>query len=291
MGDVANAPLKASRAARLLAVDLDGTLLDHQGNPHARDLRALREAKRAGIAISILTGRLYSGTKAAALAASIDGPVGCADGSHIVRVSDSTTLLHLGLIGVGANRLRAAVNETRPATFLFASDRIVHDSAGHDYLTYLTTWSQELEHTDVIDDHDVWDLPSGITAVVCVGTSEQIHAVVHAVNAEARESVQVAAFPIRKLDQWGLVARAAGGTKGTALRWLAEHHGYSVAETVCVGDWLNDVSMFRVAGRSFAMGHAPADVKDVATDVLLETSEAGGGVATAIDRAFGIRVP
>ena len=282
--------MKAARSAKVLAVDLDGTLLDHFGNPHARDLRALHEAKRAGIAVSILTGRLYSGTRAAAVAASIDGPVGCADGSHIVRVADSSTLVHHGLAGVGAHRLREAVNESRPATFLFANDRIVHDSGGHDYLTYLCTWSQELEHTDAIHDHDVWDLPNGITAVVCVGTSEQIHAVAHAVDAEARESVQVAAFPIRKLDQWGLVARAAGGTKGTALRWLAEHHGCTVEETVCVGDWLNDVPMFRAAGRSFAMGHAPAEVKDVATDVLLETSEIGGGVATAIDRAFGIRV-
>lgn len=276
---------------KLLAVDLDGTLLDHQGNPHPRDLRALREAKRAGVAVSIVTGRLYSGTRPSAIAARIDGPVGCADGSHIVRVHDNATLVHHGLTGTGAHRLRAAVNASRPATFVFASDRIVHDSAGHDYLTYLSTWSHDLVHTEAIHEHDVWDLPSGPTAIVCVGSSEQIHAVVHAIHAEARETVQVAAFPIRRLDQWGLVARAAGGNKGTALRWLAEHSGCTLAETVCVGDWLNDVPMFQVAGRSFAMGHAPPEVKDAATDTLDETSEAGGGVAKAIERAFGIRVP
>jgi hydroxymethylpyrimidine pyrophosphatase-like HAD family hydrolase len=40
--------------------------------------------------------------------------------------------------------------------------------------------------------------------------------------------------------------------------------------------------MFRYAGRSFAMGHAPAIVRDAATDVLRSTSAAGGGVAEAI---------
>ena len=58
---------------------------------------------------------------------------------------------------------------------------------------------------------------------------------------------------------------------------------------MCVGDWINDIPMFEVAGRSFAMGQAPDEVKSRATDVLTETSETGGGVASAIDQAFGIR--
>jgi hydroxymethylpyrimidine pyrophosphatase-like HAD family hydrolase len=85
------------------------------------------------------------------------------------------------------------------------------------------------------------------------------------------------------------MARAAGATKGSALRWLAEREAVPMAETVCVGDWLNDVPMFEAAGRSFAMGQAPSEVKDRATDVLEETGEKGGGVARVLDVAFGIR--
>jgi hydroxymethylpyrimidine pyrophosphatase-like HAD family hydrolase len=82
--------------------------------------------------------------------------------------------------------------------------------------------------------------------------------------------------------------RAAGNTKGTAVRWIADREKVSLAHTVCVGDWINDVPMFEVAGRSFAMGHAPDEVKAKATDVLEETAEDGGGVARAIREAFGI---
>jgi hypothetical protein len=56
-----------------------------------------------------------------------------------------------------------------------------------------------------------------------------------------------------------------------------------------VGDWLNDLSMFAVAGRSYAMGHAPETVKRAATNVLTQTSETGGGIAHAIEDAFGLR--
>jgi hydroxymethylpyrimidine pyrophosphatase-like HAD family hydrolase len=90
-------------------------------------------------------------------------------------------------------------------------------------------------------------------------------------------------------DLWALFVRAARGTKGTALAWIAEHLGVALKDTVCVGDWLNDVPMFEVAGRSFCMGQAPEDVKRTATHVLGETVETGGGVARAVEDAFGIR--
>src|SRR5258708_27986501 len=89
---------------------------------------------------------------------------------------------------------------------------------------------------------------------------------------------------------WALIARSVGVTRGTALRWIAQHEGVPLSDTVCVGDWINDVPMFEVAGRSFAMGQAPAEVKDKATDVLEETSDEGGGVARVVAEAFSVPI-
>ena len=45
-------------------------------------------------------------------------------------------------------------------------------------------------------------------------------------------------FPFRRdSEHWGMVARASGGTKGTALAWVSGHYGVDISETVCVGDW------------------------------------------------------
>jgi hydroxymethylpyrimidine pyrophosphatase-like HAD family hydrolase len=82
-----------------------------------------------------------------------------------------------------------------------------------------------------------------------------------------------------------MVARAAGATKGSALQWIAAHHGIDVREVVAVGDWLNDVPMFRVAGRSFAMAHATDEVKAAATEHLRADVTTGGGIAEAAERA------
>ena len=85
-----------------------------------------------------------------------------------------------------------------------------------------------------------------------------------------------------------MLVRAAGPTKGTAVEWLARHHGCSVAEVVAVGDWLNDLPMFKVAGRSFAMHGAPAAVRNAASDGLDAVGGEGRGVAEAIAKAWGL---
>ena len=83
------------------------------------------------------------------------------------------------------------------------------------------------------------------------------------------------------------LVRAAGRDRGTALAELCRSVGCSLDETVVVGDWYNDVPMFEVAGRSFAMGGTPEAVRSKATDVLEQEHGGGGGIAEAIRRAWG----
>lgn len=273
---------------KLLAIDLDGTLLDHQGQPNDIDVKAIRRLKDRGIAVTILTGRLFSGTKPSADLLGIEGPVGCADGSHIVEVKNTKTVYHRGIRGKAANRLRASVERNDLVAFLFAEDAIVHDGRGAGYIPYVRTWSTDLRYAHRVTEHALWDSPDGMTAVVALGREAQIGRAVDDIQRDATESMQVTMFPFRRdAEQWGMVARASGGTKGTALEWIAAHYGVKIEETVCVGDWLNDLPMMKTAGRSFAMGQSPADVKAAATDVLERTIADGGGIAEAIDRAFG----
>jgi hydroxymethylpyrimidine pyrophosphatase-like HAD family hydrolase len=245
----------------------------------------------AGIVVSILTGRLYSGTRRAAAAAGILGAVGCVDGSQLVEVASHKTLVHQGICGDHALALRDVLARRGPATFLFAKDAIVHDRRGHDFVAYVSTWSDDVRSTNEVSAHEFWHHDDGITAVVAVGTREQIHGSADEIQRDLAGHAQAVVFPIRQRPgQWGMIARAAGSTKGSALAWLAEHYRVRMADTVVVGDWLNDLSMFAVAGRSFAMGQAPDEVKMSATDVLQETSAGGGGIARIINEVFGVSI-
>ena len=277
---------------KLLAVDLDGTLLDTKGEPHAHDVAAMRAAMAAGVRVTIVTGRLYSGARSCAQQLGLSGAIGCADGSHVVRGKDDVTLVHNAVRGAKAGALRDAFARHRAATFVFARDAIGHDAHGAPYVDYVATWSRDIRAAHDVFSHALWSLDEGVTAVVGVGAREQIEGIAADLGRDLPGQLMVAAFPMRRglhAGCWAMIVRASGATKGTAIQWIARHEGVALADTVCVGDWINDIPMFEVAGRSFAMGQAPGEVKDKASDVLEQTSEQGGGVAAAIERAFGLR--
>jgi hydroxymethylpyrimidine pyrophosphatase-like HAD family hydrolase len=274
---------------RLIAVDLDGTLLDHNGAPHAEDLAALRRCVAAGIEVTIATGRLYSGTRPTAEAVGIVGAVACADGSHIVRTSDHATLLHLGVRGDAAGRIREDLGARELATFLFAENSIVHDDRGAGFLPYVKTWSEDVHHTPVVTRHPLWEHESGITAVVALGEETALGAAVDMIRRDLHAEVQVALFPLRHIPGlWGMIARARGGDKGRAVEEIARGRGIGLDACVAVGDWINDVSMLTACGRGFAMGQAPAEVKAAATDELEKNSWLGGGIAHAVTVCFDL---
>ena len=277
---------------RLLAVDLDGTLLDPHGRPHAVDVRAVHRALAAGVRVCIVTGRLYSGTRTVAEVLGVRGAVGCADGSHLVQARDHATLLHRGMQGDSATVVRDSVARSGLAAFVFAKDAIGHDAAGIPYIDYIATWSRDIRTARDVFGHELWLAEDGITAVVALGTRDAIEEISNDLARVLPDAIAVAAFAVRrgiKEGTWAMVVRALGSNKGTAVRFIAEREGVPLRETVSVGDWINDIPMFEATGRSFAMGQAPAEVKARASDTLPNTGEQGGGVALAIERAFGIR--
>ena len=277
---------------RLVAVDLDGTLLDRQGQPHASDVAALRELRRRGVAVALATGRLYGGVLGAVRAIGLEGPVACADGSHLVDAENGRDLLHHGFEAETLAGLRDHFAAGQVTGFVLARDRVLHDDRGAPFLDYVGVWSERMHrHEAAITDHPHWHADH-VTALVGVGDQATITALHDTIVAAHGARVQSVAFrvtlPVKVagLEQpWSMLVRAPGPSKGTAVAWLADHHGCTLDDVVVVGDWHNDVPMFKVAGRSFAMAQAPDDVKAVATDVLEASHASGGGIAEAARRA------
>lgn len=273
---------------KLLALDLDGTLLRHDGTLHERDRWAIKQIQSAGVQVTICTGRLYSGSREAAMAARIEGPIACVDGSHIVSTKDDKEHLHITLAGDHAATLRRIVERHSVASFVFAQDAIVHDADGEPWAPYVRTWSPNIKVVDRVATHSSWEHERGVHAVVAIGPKEHVERAAIDLHGELGAEAFVIRFAVhRRGNTHAMIVRRAGTSKGTAISWFAQHHGCSTNEIVAVGDWLNDVPMFNVAGRSFVMGSAPPAVKEAATDALDAYSAEDAGVAEAIERAWG----
>src|SRR6185295_12199992 len=76
---------------RLLALDLDGTLLRADQRVDDRDIAAIAELQAAGVTVTIVTGRLHSGATGAARACAIEGAIACMEGSHLIELATGQT--------------------------------------------------------------------------------------------------------------------------------------------------------------------------------------------------------
>lgn len=272
-------------AYRLLALDLDGTLLRSDGRVDASDAAAIAELRRAGVTITIVTGRLRSGAADAARACDIVGPIACVEGSHLVDAGTERTIAHHALAPDLTALLRTTFGAHALASFVFEHDGIHHDRDGEPYAGYVRTWSPNLRLVEEALDERVW--ANDPLAAVAIGEPAAVEAAHAALRAHADRVFAVSFAVSHCPGKHAVLVRAAGPTKGTALAALCDAAGCTLGEAVAVGDWLNDVPMFEVAGRSFAMASSPDAVRAKATDVLERHAGTGGGIAEAIRRAWG----
>jgi hydroxymethylpyrimidine pyrophosphatase-like HAD family hydrolase len=280
---------------RLLALDLDGTLIRRDGTVHPDDLAAVAAVQAIGVQVSIVTGRLYSGVRDLAARLDIQGTVVCSDGADLVDPLTHRIIRQRHIAGQAATDIHDLLRGRPLALFLMAADRIAYDSAGLRLARYVSNWSQDLIRVPSVLDLPDWSGEHGISGVVAAGMLDEVTSAVAALHADSRfrvDSFAVRKAPGAKYDSdrplQALLVHAAGVDKGSAITDLAEEAGMTLEDVVAVGDWINDIPMLRVAGRSFAMGHAEPEVAAAATDQLEAAGWEGGGVAEAVCEVWGL---
>lgn len=274
---------------RLLALDIDGTTIRDDGTLHPHDVAAIEAAQREGIIVTLITGRLFTGTRHIARKLQIQGTVGVMNGSELRDVEAGSTLEGDYLDSACRSLCRDALQSHDLRPFLFASDDLHHGRCGEPYLSSLRAWTRQfVAHEDLfLADH--WHAAHDILAVVAIGDEESVAAARATLEPQVPDTVEILTFSGFKVPVHFLKVRSRVQDKGTALRRIAAEHGLDVSQCVAVGDWFNDLPMLKVAGRSFAMGQAHDHVKQSATDVLSATSEQGGGVAEVVKGLWGLR--
>lgn len=272
---------------KLLATDLDGTLLDRDGRVHAEDREALIELKRRGVPVTICTGRLFTGSRAIARDVVIDGPIACTDGSDIVHATGEHGLVRHP-VGVDTLHQIQDVLSSPNCVYVFARDRVYYDDRGEELLDFVRIWSGEHIHVGCARELSALEVADDVSGIVSLGDETWALEANEALKEQSGGKLQSAVFPTRRPEYqglWALFTRVSGPSKATALEWIANEHGVGMDEVVAVGDWYNDLPMMHAAGLSFAMRQAPEGVRAAADEVLEADSTAGGGVAEAARRA------
>ncbi|HEX4154930.1 MAG TPA: HAD family hydrolase [Acidobacteriaceae bacterium] len=300
---------------RLIAIDLDGTLLNSTAHVSERNLAALHAAEARGIEIAIATGRRHC--YAMRVLRSLVRPAHSAlisSNGTVIRTLDST-LLHRAHMPLAIARwLCAHVRDFRN-TLVLTFDKVRPDGEDDrgalvcehldDLHTSIGRWmeinSPYIAPISPIEDALTTRAP--IQMMLCGSLDRMRAAEVHLLTDPRVSNVESADTPgievalhrteYAERDLCILDILPAGCSKGSALLELARTRNIAPTDILAIGDNWNDVPMFRVAGRSALMTNAPADLKILASEQRwqLVPSNNNDGVAVAIETALADNAP
>lgn len=265
-----------SERARLLALDLDGTLLRDDGTIDPRDEAAIREARANGCAVTLATGRVTAATLHVARALGLDVPLVCADGRILAEAESGATIEVFTV--PQRERALAILREHALEPLLVLPHEIVHEESAREQLGFVTTvWErvQCVSLDDFVGEHPVM--------LLGLGEADTVREASLTLGVRLGDAVDVACYPLGKGPHVVRV-RAPGHDKHTGIARVAERLGIARERVAAIGDWFNDLGMLQWAGHSFAMGGAPESVCAAATEVLDARAGHGGGVAEALSR-------
>jgi Cof subfamily protein (haloacid dehalogenase superfamily) len=260
---------------RLLALDLDGTILGDDLRISDRTRAAVREAVARGVTIVLATGRMYRSALPYAESLGLAGPLICYQGAYVRERpgpggAPGAILRH---ITMGPEPARAAVRWAREHGLdphVNADDRLLMEVGDEEAPDY--------ERLAGIGAEFVPDLISAIdhpaTKVLAVGPAGLPARLLDAARAAFADRAEVTVSHPEYLE-----FTAPGVHKGAALRWLAQRLGIPLEATMAVGDQHNDREMIAAAGMGVAMGGAPPEVRATARHVTAPIEEDGAAQA------------
>ncbi len=267
-----------SHRIRLLALDVDGTLLDGRGGLRPRTARAVRDVTRHGIVPVLCTGRRFRRARPVAEELGLDAPIVCNSGTLVKEALEGKTLLRAdfdeALFGRIAAMFRArgepAVSflDDGPGAFDFA---VATETTGRPLFDEYVDLNRRFARVD-----PDWGGPGSSHFHVCaIGERPAMLAFEEAVHATLPGLVRtfVQKSPAYSGTMCELLHRDA--SKWSAVLHLADLWGIVPEEICAVGDDMNDLPMIAGAGLGVAMAHAPKAVLDVA-DIVTGTNDEDG---------------
>ena len=273
---------------RLLALDIDGTLLNSEFSISARDLAALRRVHEAGAEVILCTGRRH--TFALPIARQLGFELWlCSSNGAVTR---STTGEHFHVDRVAASILRELLthmDEFRPHTVI-TFDKETRGAlvleAEHALRGSIGKWIEKnapfIEYVSPIENALVED---PIQAMFC-GTMERMRGaetvlasfpLLNSINVVKTE------YPHRDLCLLDVLNQAC--SKGHAVKRWARYRGIPRSQVMAIGDNHNDLEMLQFAGIPVLMGNACEELKQMGFRPTLGNDECG--VAAAIEEVLG----
>jgi Cof subfamily protein (haloacid dehalogenase superfamily) len=289
---------------KILAVDMDGTLLNSEKQITDYNLKAIEKLKTAGIKFVICSGRVPVGLRHYMNKVSKGQPVICSNGGLVLDEDNEHVIYSKTMTYNDALSVIDFLRENGDPYYHFYHSGIMctekFELAAADYYKFCKNVPKEEKlEIRILPDSKVyleqlkeqlkanpskdidWQLKLDFRKFVVVNNN------LDALDAMQEKLKKYNNLEVTKSERNNLEIMSAGINKGLGLEILAKHYGYSLEECVAVGNDENDLSMIRAAGLGVAMKNSADKIKNSA-DYITEKDNNNDGIAEVIEKFFHI---
>ena len=258
---------------KLIALDLDGTLLDPFGKITAPTKLAIAKAREAGVRVVLNTGRPIPEAIHFSREAGCDDLIACLGGAALVDGEDGHVLRRFDIREPSGSRALELCLNREIELMIFAGNRILVDPFSKQSLLRTFPFPVFHENAVLTDDPTAYIKEHGLPVT-------KIHGDWNPGRYPLKELAELPGIQLTHSSDRDFEVVAAGVDKGRMLSLLAMMYGIALEDCAAVGDSDNDLAMLRVVGTPIAMGNAAQSVKEMACRIVSGNDE--DGVAQAI---------
>ncbi|GIO31830.1 MULTISPECIES: Cof-type HAD-IIB family hydrolase [Paenibacillus] len=258
---------------KLIAIDIDDTLINDDKEVTPATQKALEAAIAKGAVVTLATGRAYASAQAIARQTGLNVPIITYQGSLVKNLMDEKVLYERYVPKDAAHKLFEYCIQHDLHLQVYIDDKLYAREENQKLIDYCS-----LNRTPYYIEPDFEKLIEQPTPkMLIIDDPDYLDKLIPVFRELLGSEVH-----ITKSKPHFLEIMHHEGTKGHALTFLANHFGVDLNETMAIGDSWNDHEMLEAAGLGVAMGNAIQALKDIADDVTLSNNE--DGVKAAIEK-------
>ena len=280
---------------KLLALDIDGTLLNSRGRVHEANREAIRAAEQRGVLVTIATGRRFRDGRPLGIELELNAPLVTHNGA-LLKYADSLETVASSLLTTDTAREVVRVGKAFGGDALVSADphgkgTLLYDRVADDNIPFqrYIRWSEMLHgeeaHEAVTHVEELDDVLAGheVIHVSFSGTCIRMDEMIDVLKNELGDTVTILPTIYPRRDFTLIDILPPDASKGFGVEKLARLNSLEPSEVMAIGDNFNDVEMLEFAGTGVVMGNADPRLLECGEFYTTVTNDEGG-VAAAIER-------
>jgi hypothetical protein len=258
---------------KLLVADIDGTLLNDNGELGQESKKLIKELMNEGVAFCLATGRLHSAVTELAKELSLNGFIISLDGAIIKEYKNDKTIFESFLKTRHVKKAISISNDLLINIVLCHASSIYYTEYNSVIPSLLSKYGALYKQVDTYEKY-----LSGTLEIVCSSDVKQsIKEMEKSFNFPFSIGSSTSYFRSKKNENiFYLEIRKAGCSKGKALDKLLRHILVKPEQTAVIGDWYNDITMFETKALKVAVANAVPELLNMADIVTRESNNKDG---------------